>query len=125
MQDSTLLLRQVHPQWFKDGHIVSLAFRPTAKDSGLLSVYDGDRIVPRAAWNHYTTVLGLKSAGVWAVSVGEVSASNLSARPDPQQDFSEHSVIDFSALTKKQQEAQSKVLATFAEERGCLHVPSV
>ena len=26
MQPETPLLRQVHPQWFKDGHVVSLAF---------------------------------------------------------------------------------------------------
>ena len=47
MQPETPLLRQVHPQWFKDDHVVSLAFRPFPKDEGLLSVYDGSQIAPK------------------------------------------------------------------------------
>ena len=36
MQTTTSLLRQVHPQWLKDGKVLSLAFRPFPKDAGLL-----------------------------------------------------------------------------------------
>lgn len=120
MQDTTKLFRQVHPQWFKNGHVMSVAFRPTTKDAGLLSVYDGDQIAPKPSWEHYTKTLGLKSAGVWAVTVAECASCNLPARPEPLENFAAHSVIDFTSLAKKDQEAQSKILATIAEERGCL-----
>lgn len=119
-----MLLRQVHPQWFKDGHVMSLAFRPFPKDDGLLSVYDGDQITPNPSWQHYTKIQGFKSAGVWAVTVAESAACNLPARLDPLPDFPEHSVIDYTKHAKKQQEAKSKILAAKAEERGCLFAAS-
>lgn len=122
MQPETPLLRQVHPQWFKDGHVASLAFRPFPKDEGLLSVYDGSQIGPKSSWERYTKVLGFKSAGVWVVTVAETTACDLPARPDPLKDFPEHAVIDFTHHPRKQQEAKSKVLAARAEERGCLFV---
>lgn len=121
MQDTTYLLRQVHPQWFKNGHVMSVAFRPTAKDAGLLSVYDGDQTSTKQSWLHYTQTLSLKSAGVWGVTVAECANCKLPARPDPQPGFPEHAVIDFAALVKKDQGTQSKILATIAEERGCLY----
>ena len=120
MQAATLLLRQIPPQWFKDGHVVSLAFRPFPKDQGLLSVYDGDQITSESSWHHYSEKLGYKSAGVWAVTIAESAACNLPARPDPLPDFPEHAVIDFTAHARKQQEVKSKILAAKAEERGCL-----
>ncbi len=52
MQPATLLLRQVHPTWLKDGQVLSLAFRPFPKDAGLLSVYDGDLITAEASHTH-------------------------------------------------------------------------
>lgn len=123
MQDSTRLLRQVHPQWFKDGHVASIAFRPFPKDEGLLSVYDGEQIGAESSWKHFTGTLGFASAGVWAVTVAESAACDLPARNDPQPEFPEHSVIDFTNHGKKQQDAKAKILAAIAEERGCLFRP--
>lgn len=102
---------------------MSLAFRPFPKDAGLLSVYDGDQIGAKPSWEHYTKTQGLASAGVWAVTVAEANACGLPARPDPLPEFPEHSVIDFTAHPRKQQEAKSKILAAKAEERGCLFKP--
>jgi len=42
MNDQTLLLRQVHPNFLPDGELSSQAFYPFPKDNGRLSVYDGD-----------------------------------------------------------------------------------
>ena len=124
MQPATLLLRQVHPKWLKDGQVLSIAFRPFPKDAGLLSVYDSDLISPEASWNHYTSTLKNLSAGVWAVTVRETGACGLAARADTGGHFAEHAVIDFSAHREKEQKAKSKILATKAEERGCLFPPA-
>jgi len=123
MQPTTLLLRQVHPKWLKDGQVLSVAFRPFPKDDGLLSVYDGDLILPEASWNHFSVTLGHSSSGVWAVSVRETEACGLAARAEVEGHFSENAIIDFTTLNEKQQKAQSKILATKAEERGCRFKP--
>jgi hypothetical protein len=123
MQPQTLLLRQVHPKWIKDGHVMSLAFRPFPKDDGLLSVYDGDKITCERSWSHYTQTLGYPSDSVWAVTVAEAAAVALSARPHPVENFPEHSVIDFTQHARKQQEAKAKIMAAKAEERGRLYSP--
>lgn len=123
MQAATLLLRQVHPSWFKEGHVLSIAFRPFPKDEGLLSAYDGDRIQPEPSWVHYTQKLGYASAGVWAVAVAEADACELPSHPAPLPNFPEHAVVDFTQHSEKQQKAKSKILAAKAEARGCLFAP--
>jgi hypothetical protein len=57
MQSDTLLLRQIHPGFIQNGRVTSQAFRPTPKDKKKLSVYDGDKIDPEAAYRHYTEEL--------------------------------------------------------------------
>ena len=64
MIDATLLLRQVNPSWLQSGRITSQVFKPTLKDNNRLSVYDGDKITAREAWEHFTINMGLKSVGV-------------------------------------------------------------
>lgn len=123
MQPTTLLLRQVHPQWLKDGEVLSIAFRPFPKDDGLLSVYDGDLIAPENSVSHFTGTLGYQSSGVWAVTVREAETCALPARAETEGYFLEHAVIDFTAHAAKEQKAKSKILATKAEERGCLFKP--
>lgn len=120
MQPATLLLRQVHPTWLKDGQVLSLAFRPFPKDAGLLSVYDGDLITAEASHTHFTGDLGFQSAGVWAVSVQECQSCDLPTRPDAAVHYPEHAVIDFTAHSEKEQKAKSKILAARAEDRDCL-----
>jgi hypothetical protein len=74
--DQTLLLRQIHPSFIDRDRVTSQAFRPTEKDRGKLSVYDGDLISAEGSWKHYTARV-LKSAGVLAVTVGECAAEQL------------------------------------------------
>jgi hypothetical protein len=124
MQPTTLLLRQVHPHWLKDGQVLSIAFRPFPRDAGLLSVYDGDLIAAEDSWNHFTGALGCQSAGVWAVTVQQCGNCNLPARPDVDGHFPEHAVIDFTAHQEKEQKAKSKILAAKAAEQGCLFKPT-
>lgn len=120
MNDTTLLLRQVHPSFVQDGRPSSQAFRPTPKDEQKLSVYDGDQITPAHAWEHYSNKLGMQSCGVMAVTLAECSALELPVTPDPEP-FPEHALIDFSALGKSATEKKAKLLKAKAETRGWLY----
>jgi hypothetical protein len=118
--DETLLLRQVNPNFLQGERISSQVLRPTPKDENLLSVYDGDMVEPRPAWEHYTGVVGFASHGVVAVTVGECAELALPVRADPAP-FPEHAVIDFSGLARGAVEKQAKRLRVNAEARGWLY----
>ncbi len=118
MNSTTLLHRQIHPAWVHDGRVSSQAFSPTPKDSGLLSVYDGDAISAQDAWRRYTDKLNLKSVGVISVSVSECDEHQLPAYSAPVPDFPEHVVIDFNNYTKPQIRVISQALTHMARERG-------
>ena len=119
MTSSTLLMRQIHPNFIQNGRPTTQAFRPTPKDESRLSVYDGDQIQPQPAWGHYTDVLGLVSAGVMGIAAQECSSLSLPVSPDPES-FTEHCVIDFSGLTKSDVGKKAKLLADFATARDWL-----
>ena len=123
MNADTLLLRQIHPNWTTDDYVNSPAFRPTPKDGGLLSVYDGDRIAPEDAWIHYTEIEGLTSTGVVAVTVEECERSNLPVSHAPTPDNPDHMTIDFNGLSRNQARRMARKLTTFANERGWLFRP--
>mgnify|MGYP003593793447 CR=1 FL=1 len=120
MTSETLLHRQVNPSWIQAGRISSQVFRPTLKDEKLLSVYDGDLIRPENAWVHFVHVLGFRSIGVVAVTMGECQSLDLPVRPD-QTYFPEHAVIDFSACSGGEIERKAKYLKVTAEARGWLY----
>jgi|GEM_PF-2963774 len=71
MTASDLLLRQIHPGFIQRGRATSQAFRPTPKDEGQLSVYNGNMIEPQPVWQHYSEVLKKASVGARAVSRDE------------------------------------------------------
>ena len=123
MNPATLLYRQVHPSWVREGRVASLAFQPTPKDNGRLSVYDGDRISPEDAWHHYTTVLGLQSAGVVAVTLTECVSWQLKVVADPLPAFPEHTLIDFAGLTGNRIRRVAQHLRAAADVRGWLFRP--
>ena len=123
MDDGTPLLRQVHPNFVRDGHVASQAFRPRRSDGNRLSVYDGDRIAPEAAWRHYTGDQSLASAGVMAVTVAECVALDLPAQPDPAP-FPEHAVIDFGDRSRNACKEAAKALRDRAYQRGWLYQAS-
>ncbi|MDY0282164.1 hypothetical protein [Desulfomicrobium apsheronum] len=120
MNNSTLLLRQIHPGFVQDGRPSSQAFRPTPKDEQRLSVYDGDQITPADAFYHYTKDLMLGSSGVLAVTLAECETLELPVTPDPAP-FPEHALIDFSAYNKNATEKKAKLLKAQAEARGWLY----
>lgn len=120
-----LLFRQVHPSFVRDGRVGSQAFRPTPKDKRLLSVAQGSKTTPEAAFALHTECNKLASTGVWAVTVGECLGLALPVRPDvitePPCPDPAHAVIDFSELSNSKVEAQGVRLARLANDRGCVH----
>lgn len=119
------LHRQVHPKWVVNGRISSQTFRPTSKDAGLLSVYDGQKIAAEGSFNHYTSVLNLAAIGTVSVSEHEVTEVGLTWRPDPAP-FPEHAVIDFTQLSNQNTvKAKAQALAQKAQLRGWTHKPKV
>lgn len=120
MNDATLLLRQIHPNFVQEGRVSSQAFRPTPKDEQKLSVYDGDQIESQPAYQHYTDQLKLPSVGVMAVIVAECSQLALPVLADPEL-FPEHTLIDFSAYGTSAIEKKAKLLRTKAEMRNWLY----
>ncbi len=117
MTPDTLLFRQVHPSWIREGRVTSQAFTPTKKDEKRLSVYDGDQISAKDAWSHYTKKLGSRSIGVLAVTVAECEELDLSVVPDPNP-FPEHVVIQFDGFSNSQIGKKAKRLTRTAESRG-------
>ena len=105
MNDDTLLLRQINPNWLQNGRVGSVAFRPFPKDDKRLSVYDGDLIEPPDSHIHFTETLGYASKGVMAVTVAECKEVKLPAKPDPKP-FPEHAIIDFTSCPSNSQMAK-------------------
>jgi hypothetical protein len=122
VNDQTLMLRQIHPTFLREGEVSSQAFFPFPKDAGKLSVYDGDQISPADAYRHYTMGLRLASVGIWAVSGGEVSLTGLEYRSDPIDGNPAHAVIDFGARSDSACRKLAKRLRNHAIARGRLSV---
>ena len=123
MKPETLLYRQIHPDFVQNGRPTSQAFRPTPKDENKLSAYHGDKIQPKASWDHYTGVLGYASVGVMGITNAECAAQSLPVHSDGIP-FPEHCSIDFSSLTKSATEKIAKNLAMDAVARGWLYQDS-
>ncbi len=119
MTVATSLLRQIHPSFVKLGRVTSQAFRPTPKDEGKLSVYDGDMITAADSIVHYRA-RKLASIGVMAVTVLECEHEGLETRSSPEW-FNEHAEIDFLDFTPGECEKKGKKLRSAAENRGWLY----
>ena len=121
MQPNTLLLRQINRSFVQSGRVSSQAFRPTAKDNGKLSEYDGDIVSPETCWNHFTSAPGCSSAGVMAVSYFECELHELPVIED-RIPFPEHCSIDFSAHNNSAIDRKAKVITALARDRGWLYL---
>ncbi len=117
MNDDMLLHRQINPSWVQSGRVTRQAFKPTAKDNGRLSVYDGDMMTAEAAWTHYTEELEFVSIGVLAAACHKCAALELPVASDPKP-FPAHVLIDFGGCSKSQVEKKSKRLTVAATARG-------
>lgn len=123
MGESRLFLRQIHPLMIDPDGPQSLAFRPTPKDSGKLSGYDGDQLSPAEAFDHYTGTLGLASAAVFGVSQGECDDLGLPIVLSPTKTNPFHVHLDFGGAEKAVARRLSKLLRAHAVAREQLHPP--
>ena len=126
MNDQTLLLRQVNPDFYVDNRVTSQAFDPMADDDGekrdSISVYDGDQISPEMSWMHFVKTRSKRSRGVVGVQVQECAELNLSILPDGTP-FKEHVTLSFGDKTGNQTKKLARRLARIADERGWLFEP--
>ena len=121
MNNDTTFLRQIHPAFIHDGRLGSSAFRPSKKDNGLLSVYDGDLIVAEDAFQHFNAQPDCSSRCVCGVTHHETRSIGLESRPDTENHFPQHAVIDFTPYGSSRQEKLAKHLRNFAQDRGILY----
>ena len=82
-------------------------------------MYDGDLISPEKAWEHYSTVLHLSSAGIISVTVEECHIQALQVLSAPEH-FPEHVLIDFTVIASNRIVSVTKFLKYAAETRGWL-----
>ena len=119
------LFRQVHPSFLREERPSSQAFKPTPKDEKQLSVARGALTDSVQAYDLHVKAKELKSAGTWAVTVGEAQAEGLSSisapLTEPVADLA-HALIDFRVCKSKGDiERKASRLADKARARGRLH----
>jgi hypothetical protein len=124
VRPETLLYRQVNQSWLQLGIPSSQTFRPTQKDEGKPSVYDGDIIVTaEASYLHWTQEMNLTSVGVLAVTEAECSVKSLPAITDGI-DFPAHATINFTGCASKGEiKRLAGELTKLAVDRGWQHQP--
>jgi len=136
--DQELLYRQVHPSMVQgdtpsnqvfDANVSwpsSEAFRPGHQDAGCLSVVQGSKTTPKESYEHYVDDLGLTSAGVWAVTVGEAQHVKRRVVDDAGlvAEIPFHAYVDFrDCSSPNQMKKYSPKLRDAAKSRGPLYVP--
>ena len=126
MNSDTLLYRMVSPSWIQRGIATSQTFKPTRKDNGRLSVYDGDQISPQGAYEYFTNPppgLGQRAVGVLAIAVAECDSLKLIVELDGDP-IPAHASIDFTALSRRDINRAADELKEFANERGWQYRPN-
>lgn len=114
--------RQVNPRWMEDGGPSRLAFIPTTKDDGKLSMDRSSTTNAKACFENFGA-LGLRSEGVYGLTPNEFSAqpSPVDCFESPLEHNPHHSHAEFVGLTHGQTKAKSQELRRRAILRGKLH----
>jgi hypothetical protein len=133
--EDEVLLRQIDPQWFKDGgKLSSQSFDPFRKpDENCLSTDRASLATPAESLMLFNTPrpagFGGSSVDVYGVSVAEVHHVGLTAWEHPVLADSEspanpaHASIEFGEVSGSRRRALGKQLLLFAEKRGSLFCP--
>ncbi len=117
------LHRNAHPSFVDNGRVSSQAFLLKAADKGQLSVQQNSKAVAAIAYKRYTA-RGLKSAGVWSVTVAECSELNVKAYDDPDIDDDSHAILNLTSYSVSQARKITDKLAKKARDRGCQYSPN-
>ena len=124
MQDDTLLHRQVHPHFVdNEGRPTRQTFLLFPKDSGKLSLYNGEKWSAEYAFVNHTETLGLDSLGTLAITILEIAQTKedldlelLEAIEDNEL-FDGHVSLDQNHLMKNQQKVVRTLLLQHAQLR--------
>lgn len=120
--EDEIQFRQVNPSWMEQDGPSRLAFIPTTKDSGKLSM---DRSATTSAKSSFEdfAALGLKSDGVYGLTPKEFSTdpNPVSCYESPLDHNVHHSHAEFSTLSNGQKKVKSQELRRKALARGKLH----
>lgn len=117
--NSALLYRQAHPNFILEGRPSSQMFEVRKSDNGNLSVANGALTTAKKAFEHYTQIKKLKSAGSWAVLVSECVSNSLKAFESPTDADPAHAHVDLSQLGgTAAAKRMAKILTNLAIERG-------
>ncbi|MBL3698997.1 hypothetical protein [Leucobacter luti] len=117
--------RQCHPSFLDQGIPTTQIFGDFPSDNGRISGNRGKTTDPRSAYKFHTETLDNDSAGVWAVTVGEVEQVESrvvddtgapSVRP-PDPVPPGHSYVDMQHLSKQERRRLRKSLRDAAVER--------
>jgi hypothetical protein len=120
---SELLHRNAHPQFIVNGRVSSQAFRRTEEDEGQLSVQQDSKANAQVAYERFVA-RGLKSGGIWSVTVAECDELGLQAYDDPIDGDDSHGLIDLTSFNVSQSRKITDRLAAKARDRGCQYLPS-
>jgi len=114
--------RQVNPCWMVDDGPSRLAFIPTKKDEGKLSLDRSATTTAKASLENFKS-LGLNSDGVYGLTPQEMSENPCPVEcfESPLQNNPHHSHAEFDGLSNSQKKTKSQELRRKALARGKLH----
>lgn len=120
--ENEIQFRQVNPSWVENDEPSRLAFIPTKKDEGKLSMDRSATTVAKDSFDNFKS-LGLKSDGVYGLTPSEFqeNPSSIQCFESPLENNPHHSHADFNGLTNGQKKAKSQDLRRKAIARGKLH----
>ena len=102
-------LRQVHPIWMEGAEPSRLAFMPTRKDEGKLSLDRSATTTAKSSFDDFKA-LGLKSDAVFGITPSEMAAepNPIDCFESPLAHNPHHSHADFAGLSNSQQKEKEK-----------------
>lgn len=111
--------RQVNPKWMEEDGPSRLAFIPTTKDDGKLSLDRSESTDAKCSFDDFKA-LGLRTAGVYALTPREFEESPYSVEcyESPLDHNPHHSHADFNGLSNGQKKKKSQELRRKAIARG-------
>lgn len=123
-QSKLSIHRQVSPapEWIQDGVPSSLAFKPSGKDNGFLSVDRGDFHTPQEAFICFTEQ-GFHSAGTWTLTLNDYTELDLKVYPQPIPHNIAHCGVDFNPFGNSQRSKKASKLKKKAKKAGPSYVP--
>lgn len=120
--ENEVQFRQVNPSWMEEDEPSRLAFIPTKKDEGNLSLDRSASTTAKQSYDDFRS-LGLKSEGVFGVTAGEFAEApnSVECYASPLDNNPHHSHADFNGLSNSEKKKKSQELKRKAVARGKLH----